>query len=138
MADIGVIRRIDNFVSINSCFEIDLFGQVNSEMLDGRQVAGAGGSVDMMRGAALSKGGRSIIALSSTAGGGHKSRIVPTLASHTAATALRTDIDYVVTEHGARRLRQLPSRARAEALIEIAHPRFRDQLRDQWESIGFR
>ncbi len=130
--DSGVIRRIDNFVSINSALEVDLFGQVNSDMLGGRQVSGTGGSVDMMRGAALSRGGRSIIALSATASGGKVSRIVAALTPHTATTALRTDIDYVVTEYGARRIRHLPVQARAEALIEIAHPDFRDQLRNEW------
>ncbi len=127
--DPGVIRQIDNFVSINSAIEIDLFGQVNADMLDGRQWTGPGGAVDMMRGAALSKGGRSIVALKSTAGKGKHSRIVAALERGTAATALRTDIDYVVTEHGIRRIRHLSARARAEALIEIAAPEYRDQLR---------
>jgi 4-hydroxybutyrate CoA-transferase len=133
--DSGVIRRIDNFVSINSALEVDLFGQVNSDMLGGRQVSGTGGAVDMMRGAALSRGGRSIIALSATASGGKISRIVAALTPHTATTALRTDIDYVVTEFGARRIRHLPVQARAEALIEIAHPNFHDQLRDEWNGM---
>ncbi|MEE8494843.1 MAG: acetyl-CoA hydrolase/transferase C-terminal domain-containing protein [Xanthomonadales bacterium] len=133
--DSGVIRRIDNFVSINSALEVDLFGQVNSDMLGGRQVSGTGGAVDMMRGAALSRGGRSIIALSATASGGKISRIVAALTPHTATTALRTDIDYVVTEFGARRIRHLPVQARAEALIEIAHPNFHDQLRDEWNDM---
>lgn len=134
--DVGVIRRIDNFVSINSAFEIDLFGQVNADMLGGRQMSGTGGSIDMMRGAALSHGGRSIIALNATAAGGKVSRIVAALAPHTAATALRTDTDYVVTEYGARRIRHLPWLARAEALIEIAAPQFRDQLRDDWRALA--
>jgi len=104
-------------------------------MLVGHQVSGTGGAVDMMRGAALSSGGKSIIALSSTAGGDKVSRIVAALASQNATTALRTDIDYVVTEYGVRRIRYLPVKARAEALIEIAHPDFRDQLRDQWDDM---
>ncbi len=134
--DVGVIRGIDNFVSINSALEIDLFGQLNADMLEGRQVSGTGGSVDMMRGAALSPGGRSIIALKATAGGGMRSRIVAALAPHTAATALRTDIDYVVTEYGARRIRHLSRHARAEALIEIAAPPFRDRLGDDWRALA--
>jgi len=133
--DSGVIRRIDNFVSINSALQVDLFGQVNADMLEGRQLSGTGGSVDMMRGAALSTGGRSIIALSATARGGKVSRIVAALPQHTASTALRTDIDYVVTEFGARRIRYLPVQARAEALIEISHPDFQDQLRDEWNGM---
>ncbi len=134
--DPGVIRQIDNFVSINSAVEIDLFGQVNADMLDGRQWTGPGGAVDMMRGAALSKGGRSIVALKSTAGKGKHSRIVAALERGTAATALRTDVDFVVTEHGARRIRHLSTRARAEALIEIAAPEFRDQLSDDWRALA--
>ena len=133
--DPGVIRQIDNFVSINSAVEIDLFGQLSADMLGGRQWTGPGGAVDTMRGAALSKGGRSIVALKSTARKGKRSRIVAALERGTAATALRTDIDYVVTEFGARRIRHLPTSARAEALIEIAAPEFRDQLREEWKEL---
>jgi len=133
--DSGVFARLDNFVSINSALEVDLFGQVNADMLAGRQLSGTGGAVDMMRGAALSRGGRSIVALSATASGGTVSRIVATLPRETATTALRTDVDYIVTEFGARRIRHLPIRARAEALIEIAHPQFRDELRDRWRAM---
>jgi 4-hydroxybutyrate CoA-transferase len=133
--DSGVIRQIDNFVSINSAVEIDLFGQVGADMREGRQWTGPGGAVDMMRGAALSRGGRSIVALKSTAGKGKRSRIVTALDRGTAATALRTDVDYVVTEFGARRIRHLSTRARAEALIEIAAPDFREQLRDEFREL---
>jgi len=133
--DVSVIRQIDNFVSINSALEIDLFGQVNADMLAGRQTGGTGGSIDMMRGAVLSHGGRSIIALQATAANGKISRIVAALAEHTAATALRTDVDYVVTEYGARRIRHLSTSARTEALIEIAAPKFRDQLRADWQEL---
>jgi 4-hydroxybutyrate CoA-transferase len=133
--DIGNIRCIDNFISINSALQIDLFGQVNSDMLAGHQLSGTGGAVDMMRGAALSRGGKSIIALSSTAAGGKVSRIVTALPSNTATTALRTDIDYVVTEYGIRRLRYLDTKARSRALIEIAHPDFRQHLHDQLEKL---
>ena len=129
--DSRVMQGLDQFVSVNSALQVDLFGQVNSEILAGRQVSATGGAVDMMRGAALSRGGKSIIALSSTAGGGRYSRMVAALDGSSVTTALRTDIDYVVTEYGARRLRYLPVGARTEALIEIAHPRFREQLRGQ-------
>lgn len=134
--DPGVIRQIDNFVSINSAVEVDLFGQVNADMMGGRQWTGPGGAVDMMRGAALSRGGRSIVALKATAAKGERSRIVAALDRNIAATALRTDIDYVVTEYGARRVRYLSTAARAEALIEIAAPAFRDQLRDEWRALA--
>ena len=133
--DIAVIRQLDQFVSINSAMQVDLFGQVNSDMLNGRQLSGSGGAVDMMRAAKLSKGGRSIIALKATAKGGTISRIVATLTSDTATTILRTDVDYVVTEFGARRIGQLPVRQRADALIEIAAPQFRTQLQKDWAGL---
>jgi 4-hydroxybutyrate CoA-transferase len=133
--NIEVLRRINNFVSINSALEVDLFGQVNADMLGSRQISATGGSIDMMRGAALSAGGRSIIALKSTARGGTVSCIRPALTAGTATTALRTDVDYVVTEYGARRIRHLPLMARAAALIEIAHPDFHDSLQDQWKEM---
>lgn len=134
--DAGVLRQLDNFVSINSALEIDLFGQVNAEMLAGRQVSATGGLVDMMRGAAVSRGGRSIVALASTAAGGTASRIVSALSSANVVSALRTDVDFVVTEHGARHIRHLPVEARAAALIEIAAPCFRDRLRDDWRAMA--
>lgn len=131
----AVLSRIDNFISINSALQVDCLGQVNSEMINGRQVAGTGGAVDFMRGAGASRGGRSIIALTATAVRGKVSRIVPVLDGLTAATALRTDVDTVVTEYGVAELRYLSSRARGDAMIEIAAPQFRDELRDKWENI---
>jgi len=125
----GTLARIERFVSINSALEIDLGGQVNAEMIRGVQVTGTGGSVDFMRGAAGSRGGRSIVALGATAARGKVSRIVPRLAGGNAPTALRTDVDYVVTEHGVADLRFRAERARAAALSEIAAPEFRDELR---------
>jgi len=108
--------------------EVDLYGQVNAEVAGGRQISGTGGSVDFMRAARASRGGRSIIAMNATARGGTLSRIVPTVEL---VTALRTDVDLVITEYGVARLRDAPVRARAEALIEIAAPEFRDELRGQ-------
>ena len=125
----GTLARIDRFVSINSALEIDLGGQVNAEMIRGTQVTGTGGSVDFMRGAAGSRGGRSIVALGATAARGKVSRIVPRLGEGNAPTALRTDVDYVVTEHGVADLRFRAERARAAALAEVAAPGFRDELR---------
>ena len=107
---------------------MDLFGQVNAEVAGGRQISGTGGSVDFMRAAKSSKGGRSIVAMNATARGGSVSRIVPKVEM---VTALRTDDDIVVTEFGAAHLKNLPNRARAQALIDIAAPEFRQQLRDQ-------
>jgi len=130
----AVLSRLDNFISINSALQVDCLGQVNSEMINGRQIAGTGGAVDFMRGAAASRGGRSIIALTATAVGGKVSRIVPVLDGLTAATALRTDVDTVVTEYGVAELRYLSSRARGDAMIKIAAPQFRDELEEKWEN----
>ena len=127
--DVGVIRQLDQFVSINSALQVDLFGQVNADMLNGQQISGTGGAIDMIRGAALSRDGRSIIALKATAEGGKTSRIVARLPSGTATTILRTDVDYVATEFGVCRVKHLSVRERVEALINIAAPQFRDQLR---------
>jgi 4-hydroxybutyrate CoA-transferase len=123
--DFGIIRQLDNFVSINSAVEVDLMGQVNAEVTGGRQISGTGGSVDFMRSAKASKGGRSIVAMSSTARGGTVSRIVSRVP---VVTALRTDIDLVVTEYGIADLRNESLESRAARLIAIAHPDFRDQL----------
>jgi len=126
--EVSVIRQLENFVSINSAVEVDLYGQVNAEFAAGRQLSGTGGSVDFMRSARASRGGRSIIAMNATARGGTVSRIV---AKVELVTALRTDVDMVVTEYGVARLDGRSVRERAEALIEIAAPGFRDALRDQ-------
>lgn len=124
--EVNVIRQLDAFVSVNSAVEVDLFGQINAEMAGGRQLSGTGGSVDFMRAAKASPGGRSIIAMNATARGGQVSRIVPKVEL---VTALRTDVDLVVTEHGVADVKHLPVAARAQALIEIAAPAFRDELR---------
>ncbi|MBV1876751.1 MAG: hypothetical protein KUG79_03820 [Pseudomonadales bacterium] len=126
--DISVIRQLDNFVSVNSALEIDLFGQINAEVAGVRQISGTGGSVDFMRASKVSKGGRSIVAMSSTARGGSISRIVPLVGN---VTALRTDVDLVVTEFGIADLKNASLPERAAALIEIAHPDFKEQLRAQ-------
>ena len=122
----SVIAQLDNFVSVNSAIEIDLMGQVNAEVAGGRQISGTGGSVDFMRAAKMSKGGRSIVAMSSTARGGSVSRIVPRVE---VVTALRTDVDMVVTEYGVARLKDASLAERAEQLLTIAHPDFRDELK---------
>ena len=134
--DVGVMGRLDNFVSINSAVEVDLFGQVNAEMIGARQVSGTGGAVDFMRGAAASNGGRSIVALLATAREGAVSRIVPALSTGTAATAARTDVDYVITEFGVAHLWGASQATRAAALIDIAAPTHRDALRDAWRKLG--
>lgn len=124
--EVSVIGQLDNFVSVNSAVEIDLMGQVNAEVAGSKQISGTGGSVDFMRSAKASSGGRSIVAMASTARGGTVSRIVPQV---TLVTALRTDVDIVVTEFGIAELRNECLASRAERLIEIAHPDFRDELK---------
>jgi 4-hydroxybutyrate CoA-transferase len=124
--EVSAIAQLSNFVSVNSAVEIDLFGQVNAEYAAGRQISGTGGSVDFMRAAKSSPGGRSIIAMNATARGGSVSRIVSRVDM---VTALRTDVDTVVTEYGVAQIKYLPNQARADALIEIAAPQFRDALR---------
>lgn len=131
--DAAVLASIDRLVAINTTLEIDLFGQLNSETLDGRQVGGGGGLVDFLRGARASRGGRSIIALHSTAKGGTLSKIRPLLSGP--VTALRSDVDYVVTEQGVARLSNQSLERRAEALIGIAHPDFRNELTEQWQEL---
>lgn len=133
--EVSVLRQIDNFVSVNSAVEVDLFGQVNAEIVGTRQYSGTGGAVDFMRGAAASKGGRSVVALLATARDGQISRIVPALGRGVAATAARTDVDHIVTEFGAARLFGLDLDARADALIGIAAPAFRDELRAAWQAL---
>jgi 4-hydroxybutyrate CoA-transferase len=132
--EVGVIRQLDNFVSINSAVEVDLYGQVNAEVVNGQQISGTGGSVDFMRAAKASRGGRSIVALSATARKGTLSRIVNQVEM---VTALRTDVDIVVTEFGVAELKSASLVERAQALIQIAHPDFRDQLaREQNEGLA--
>jgi len=128
--EISILGSIEHFVSINSAVEVDLEGQVNAEVIAGRQISGTGGSVDFMRAAKASRGGRSIIAMTATAKDDTVSRIVPKVEM---VTALRTDVDIVVTEYGVADLRHSTQRKRREALIGIAHPDFQTTLRDGTE-----
>ncbi|MDE6949440.1 MAG: 4-hydroxybutyrate CoA-transferase [Lachnospiraceae bacterium] len=131
--DSYVIGKNDNLVSINSCVQVDFMGQVASESVGATQISGIGGQVDFVRGARRSRGGRSIIAISSTAGKGKISKIVPLLDEGAAVTTSRTDVDYIVTEYGAAHLRGKTLKERARALIEIAHPSFREELAAAFE-----
>jgi acyl-CoA hydrolase len=131
--DPAVLRRLDHLMAINSAVEVDVTGQVNAETLEGRHIGAVGGQVDFVRAALASPGGRSIIVLPSTARGGRVSRIVPRLADAVVTTP-RSDADLVVTEHGVADLRGVPLRERARRLIEIADPRFRDELESQVRS----
>ncbi|MEZ5984699.1 MAG: acetyl-CoA hydrolase/transferase C-terminal domain-containing protein [Hyphomonas sp.] len=131
---VPVLAAIPRLAAINGGIEVDLFGQVNSEWVKGRQVASTGGLGNFVRGAQLSAGGRSIIALPATARGGKLSRIVVQLASPT-VTLTRADAGYVVTEHGVADLGTADIGQRAERLIAIAAPEFRDELANDWEKL---
>jgi itaconate CoA-transferase len=122
------IARNDNLISVNSTIEIDLTGQCCSESMGAIQWSGTGGQHDFARGAFDSKGGKSIIAFYSTAKGGEVSRVVPTLKPGAVVTTPRTEIHWVVSEHGAACLKGKSTSQRAQALIGLAHPRFRDEL----------
>lgn len=129
--DIRSISALDNFISINNCVDIDLFGQISSETSGIKHISGAGGQLDFVLGAYLSKGGKSFICCSSTftdKKGQMHSRIRPTLADGSVVTDTRANTHYVVTEFGMVNLKGLSSWQRAEALISIAHPDFRDEL----------
>jgi len=126
--DPEVVAQLDRFVAINSALEIDLTGQVTAESLGPRQVAGIGGQFDFVLGASRSRGGAAVIALPSTGRDGAVSRIVASLQAGAAVTSPRALADWVVTEHGAAALRGKGERGRAEALVAVAHPRFREEL----------
>ena len=129
--DIRTIAAIDNFMSINNAVDIDLYGQVSSETSGIRHISGAGGQQDFVLGAYLSNGGKSFICLSSTfkkKDGTLASRIRPTLVEGSIVTDTRVNTMYVVTEYGCVNLKGLSSWERAEALISIAHPDFREEL----------
>lgn len=132
------IAKIDNFVSVNNALCVDLLGQVGSESIGFTMYSGTGGQLDFVRGAAKSKGGQSFIALLSTAQtkNGLVSRINAALPLGTIVTTPRTDVQCVVTEYGVADLMDLSLSQSAEALIAIAHPAFRDQLRYDAKKAG--
>lgn len=129
--DIRSISAIDNFISINNAVDLDLFGQVNAESAGVKHISGAGGQLDFVLGAYLSKGGKSFICCSSTfttKDGQVKSRILPTLNPGSIVTDTRANIHYLVTEYGMVNLKGLSTWQKAEAIISVAHPDFRDEL----------
>ena len=127
--DTAVIRKNDNVIAINSAIEIDLSGQVAADSIGWKIYSGIGGQMDFMRGSALSKGGKPIIALPSTAKGGEFSRIVTSLKTGAGVVTTRGHIHWVVTEFGTVQLFGRSLRERADLLISIAHPDFRAELR---------
>jgi 4-hydroxybutyrate CoA-transferase len=131
--DPALIARNDHMVAINSALQVDITGQVCSDSIGTYFHSGIGGQVDFLRGASRSKGGKAIIALSSTAKNGTISRITPMLAPGAGVVTSRGLIRYVVTEYGVAYLHGKSIRERAQALIEIAHPKFRDELYEYCE-----
>jgi GNAT superfamily N-acetyltransferase len=131
------IARNENMVAINSALQIDLTGQSTAESLGHTFYSGVGGQADFMRGAVLSKGGKTILALQSTAQDGAVSRIVPSVTEGSGITLVRGDIHYVVTEYGIAYLHGKNVRERAMDLIAIAHPKFRPWLVEEAKKCGF-
>jgi len=134
--NVRILGQIKGLVSINSAMQIDLSGQVNAEMLGERLVNGVGGQLDFVRGAAASPGGKAVVVIPSTAKQGKISRIVPELDAGTSVTVGRADIDFVVTEYGIGRLRGKSLSERARELISIAHPDFRDELKQAFQKAN--
>ncbi|VBB43417.1 4-hydroxybutyrate coenzyme A transferase [uncultured Paludibacter sp.] len=134
-----LIRQNSKMVSINTCIMVDFTGQVASESMGIEQYSGTGGQSDTAVGATegLDGKGKSIIACRSTAKNGTISTIVPVLPAGTGVTLHRSNTDYVVTEHGSVRLTGLTVRERTEALISIAHPDFREELKKQAQEMGY-
>ena len=126
--DPNVIARHDNFMSVNACLEVDMWGQVASESIGTRHFSGTGGQADFVRGARESRGGKSFLAMPATAKGGTVSRIRATLSPGAIVTTSKNEVDYIVTEFGIARLRGSTVRQRARSLIAIAAPQFREEL----------
>jgi 4-hydroxybutyrate CoA-transferase len=126
---IRIAGQVERLMSINSALEVDLMGQVVADTLGHKQYSGVGGQVDFVRAASASPGGKAIIALPSTAKGNSISKIVATITPGSAVTTSRNDVHFVVTEYGIADLRGKSLRERADALIAVAHPDFREQLR---------
>ena len=136
--DARTIAQIDNFISINNIVDVDLFGQMNAESAGIKQISGAGGQLDFVLGAYLSKGGKSFICCSSTfkkKDGTLESRIRPTLENGSVVTDARPCAHWFVTEYGKVNLKGLTAWQRAEALISVAHPDFREQLIQEAEKM---
>ena len=137
--DIRTIAALDNFISINNCVDVDLFGQISSESSGLKHISGAGGQLDFVLGAYLSKGGKSFICCSSTftdKAGNLQSRIRPTLSEGSIVTDTRSNTHFLVTEYGMVNIKGLSTWEKAEAIISIAHPDFRDQLIQEAEKMN--
>lgn len=128
-----IVAKNDNLISINSCIQVDLTGQVVSTSVGLKQISGVGGQVDFVRGANMSKGGKTIMAMPSTACGGKVSKVVPFINEGASVTTSRYDVNYVITEYGVAQLKGKSLRERAKELINIAHPDFRASLAEEYE-----
>jgi len=133
--DTLAIRKIDRMTAINSAIEVDLTGQVCADSIGHRIFSGIGGQMDFMRGAAMSRGGRPIIALPSTAAGGRVSRIVAELNAGAGVVTTRGHVHWVVTEYGAVNLHGRTLAERGRLLVSIAHPDFRDALAERLREL---
>ena len=137
--DIRQVSALDNFISINNCVDVDLFGQISSESSGIKHISGAGGQLDFVLGAYLSNGGKSFICCSSTftdKNGTMHSRIRPTLAEGSIVTDTRANTHFIVTEYGMVNVKGLSTWEKAEAIISIAHPDFRDELIKEAEAMN--
>lgn len=135
--DPRTISQLDNLISINSTVEIDFFGQCNSEMVNGKYYSSTGGQADFSKGVRMTENGRGIICLYSTTKNDSISKIVSALPQGAVVTTSKNDVDIVVTEYGKAELKGKTVQARTEALIKIAHPKFRDQLTFEAIKRGF-
>ncbi len=137
--DVRVVAQLDNFISINNVIELDLFGQVGAETAGTRQISGAGGQLDFVMGAYLSKGGKSFLCCSSAMkgkDGSLTSRIRPLMSPGGIVTDTRANVHYLITEYGMVNLKGTSTWERAEKIISIAHPAFRDELIKEAEALG--
>lgn len=135
--DIRMISQIDNLVSVNSTVEVDFIGQCNSETINGKYYSSSGGQGDFTKGVRLTKNGRGIICLYSTAKNDTISKIVPQLPQGAVVTTSKNDVDIIVTEYGKAELKGKTIQERTEALINITHPKFKEQLIHDAIKMGF-
>ncbi|ART70782.1 propionyl-CoA--succinate CoA transferase [Mycobacterium dioxanotrophicus] len=134
--DPRVIARQPNFVAINATTEVDFYGQCASETVAGKYFSSSGGQYDFSRGAMYSDNGQGFIVLQSTTRDGMKSKITPTLTPGSVVTTTKNTVDKIVTEYGVAEMRGRTLRERAKALIEIAHPKFRDELTESARAMA--
>jgi acyl-CoA hydrolase len=134
---VNVIGQIDNFVSVNATVEVDFLGQCSSEMIGGRYYSSTGGQSDFSRGAWIARHGKGIVVANSTAKNETISKIVPTLPPGAAVSTHKNDTDMVVTEYGVAKLQGRTIRQRTRAIINIAHPKFREELEHEAKKMGY-